>query len=198
MSSNALAELLRSNHRKKRMCIDANSLTQSSLRLCDHLKQIEQLQSAQHIAAYIAIRGEISLDPIMEYLADAAKHLYLPVLRGEAMHFAPWLPGQPLQKKGFGLLEPESAESHWRPAEQLDLVLAPLVVFDKHCNRIGQGGGFYDRAFAFKKNNPGASPFLLGVAHESQQESHLPVQAWDVPLDTIVTDRAVHQRMSKT
>lgn len=154
------------------------------------------VDSAQHIAAYIAIRGEISLAPAIEQLSQTTKQLYLPVLRGARMHFAPWHPEQALLKKDFGLLEPDTPEENWREAKQLDLVLTPLVVFDQHCNRIGQGGGYYDRAFAFRQATSTTKPILLGVAHEEQQEPRLTTENWDVPLDMIATEEALYIRDS--
>ena len=108
------------------------------------------------------------------------------------MVFAPWQPDQPLVKKAFGLLEPDCDESEWISPMLLDVVLTPLVVFDHHCNRIGQGGGFYDRTFEFILS--AGKPFLMGVAHESQREPELVPQSWDIPLHKIVTERSVYCR----
>lgn len=195
MSIVSTQEQWREKHRQQRAAIDAKTQQAHADSLLDRLMALPCVQSAQHIAAYIAIRGEISLTPAMQQLSDAGKQFYLPVLReNSSMHFAPWAPGEPLLKKGFGLLEPDVPESSWRPAERLDLVLAPLVVFDSDCNRIGQGGGYYDRTFAFRKSHAIKAPVLLGVAHESQREAKLAVQPWDVPLDMIATDSTLYIR----
>jgi 5-formyltetrahydrofolate cyclo-ligase len=77
--------------------------------------------------------------------------------------------------------------------EALDLVLAPLVVFDPDRNRIGMGGGFYDRSFAFRKNPENKVPVLIGVAHELQKVDQIVPQDWDVRLDMIITDQAVYK-----
>jgi len=194
MPTGPTAEYLRDLHRQKRAVINAKCQHAHAEALCERLLALSCVRAAQHITAYIAIRGEISLTPTMQKLSAMGKQLYLPILRDDSMHFAPWTPGQALLKKGFGLLEPDAPESSWLPATQLDLVLAPLVVFDKQCNRIGQGGGYYDRTFAFRQSSESNSPTLLGVAHESQHEAKLPVQHWDVPLDMIATNKALHTR----
>ena len=73
---------------------------------------------------------------------------------------------------------------------QHDVVLVPLVAFDETGQRLGQGGGFYDRAIAAA----GASrPLLIGVAHAFQQVRSVPVEAWDMPLDAVVTEERVHE-----
>jgi 5-formyltetrahydrofolate cyclo-ligase len=91
------------------------------------------------------------------------------------------------------LPEPDVDDSEMLPPEALDLVLAPLVVFDSNRNRIGMGGGFYDRSFAFRKNPEHKLPVLIGVAHELQKVDQIVPQEWDVRLDMIVTDRAVYR-----
>lgn len=193
MSTTSTSDELRQKHRQQRAKLPADTQVEHAAALGTRLLSLPKVQQANHIAAYIAIRGEISLASAMTQLSELGKHVYLPVLRGQAMHFSPWKPCQPLLKKGFGLLEPDAPESEWIPAEKLDLVLAPLVVFDKECNRIGQGGGFYDRTFAFRQGTK-STPFLLGVAHEEQHEEQLPVEHWDVPLDMIATNQALYTR----
>ena len=110
------------------------------------------------------------------------------------MHFAAFCPDQPLVKKGFGLLEPDVPVQDCVSPRELDLVLAPLVVFDANRNRIGQGGGFYDRTFAHRKDSSELKPLLVGVAHESQREGPLQPQSWDVTLDLVVTDKALYKQ----
>ena len=193
-------DLLRARHRKARAQLTAEVVSAGSRALGARIAAMQQFQDAEHIAGYIAIRGEIDLAPLFE-MALPGQRFYLPVLRGQQMHFAPWQLGDPLEKKGFGLLEPPVPETDWIDPAKLDLVLAPLVVFDADCNRIGQGGGFYDRTFEFvvaarvQADATGriGKPLLMGVAHDSQREPQLQPQPWDVTLDLIVTDRAVYR-----
>ena len=92
----------------------------------------------------------------------------------------------------FRLPEPDVTDDEMLDPSDLDLVLAPLVVFDAECNRIGMGGGFYDRSFAFRKLESSVTPRLIGVAHELQRVERLLPEAWDVRLDRIVTDAAIY------
>ncbi len=189
-----MPDQLRDRHRQARAALSSETQLKHAETLCARLLAMAEVQQARHIAAYIAIRGEISLTAAIETLESSGAQFYLPVLRADTMHFAPWHSAQKLHRKGFGLLEPDAPEESWRAATELDLVLAPLVVFDQQCNRIGQGGGYYDRTFSFRRNTQLCRPTLLGVAHHSQQEPSLPVQYWDVPLDMIATDRHLHRR----
>ena len=91
----------------------------------------------------------------------------------------------PLTRNRFGIEEPPLG-APWINTRALDLVLAPLVAFDDQGNRLGMGGGFYDRHFG---NLPQClRPLLVGVAHEVQCADALPAAPWDVPLDGILTE----------
>ncbi len=94
----------------------------------------------------------------------------------------------------FGIPEPQARHgahpARRLPAWALDLILLPLVGFDDDGQRMGMGGGFYDRTLAFTRR-PGPRPHLIGLAHECQRVESLPVAPWDVPLDAIVSDARV-------
>ncbi len=190
-------EQLRDNHRKNRAVLSVEVQDTNAAAVCERIESTPEYAEATHIAAYIAIRGEINLTALMASGEQSGKLFYLPVLREQSMFFAPWSVGTVLQKKGFGLLEPDAAPSTYRHPTELDLVLAPLVVFDDQCNRIGQGGGFYDRTFSHKMGaDAGTSPVLMGVAHESQREARLQPESWDITLDLVVSDFAVYRNTS--
>ena len=134
--------------------------------------------------------------PLLERAWALGKQVYLPVLAGApAAHllFAPYHRHSAMQANRFGILEPVVSNSELLPPQRLDLVLTPLVAFDASGTRLGMGGGFYDRSFAFR-NNPAhlPRPLLLGLAYELQKVAELFRQAWDIPLDGIVTEQAVY------
>ncbi len=86
----------------------------------------------------------------------------------------------------FGIPEPVAAQTV--PLGRHDVVLAPLVAFDETGRRLGQGGGYYDRAIT---KTGAARPVLVGVAHAFQRVDELPDERWDVPLDAVVTDAGI-------
>ena len=189
-SKKVIIDELRSKHRTLRKLIDDEVLLDHAEKLQQRVTALPEYQSANHVAAYIAIFGEISLEPIIRSGSAEGKVFYLPILRGESMAFAPWQVDRPLLKKKFGLLEPDCSEAEWLAPDKLDLVLTPLVVFDDQCNRIGQGGGYYDRTFEFTRTSD--RPALIGVAHESQREPALSPQIWDIPLHRVITEQSVY------
>ena len=98
---------------------------------------------------------------------------------------------QRLQKNRFGIDEPRRNRKQQRKVWALDLVLLPLVGFDRHGARLGMGGGFYDRSLAYRALRKNwHKPTLLGLAHECQQVDRLAMASWDVPLQGTVTNKA--------
>ncbi|MBV1876483.1 MAG: 5-formyltetrahydrofolate cyclo-ligase [Pseudomonadales bacterium] len=90
----------------------------------------------------------------------------------------------------FGIVEPGYQPKQLINPNMLDLILVPLVGFDRSGNRLGMGKGYYDRTFA-KHQNAWHKPLLVGIAHSIQETSKLSPQAWDVALDIIVTEKEI-------
>ena len=149
---------------------------------------------SRHIAFYLANDGELCLMPLLERACIMRKHCYLPVIMpGERLRFAPYRPGDPLARNIFGIPEPARAGLTLVDARVLDLVLVPLVAFDLAGNRLGMGGGFYDRTFAYLRHRRHwRKPRLLGIAHELQRVPSLERQWWDVPLDAVATEHRIY------
>lgn len=150
-------------------------------------------QRAKNIAAYLANDGEI--DPIV--LAEKAKYrgkqLYLPSLhstkKGHLNFYSDT--GKKTENK-FGILEPDPKHNSLIAAKQLDVVFLPLVAFDETGGRLGMGGGYYDRTFEFLRSNALNKPKLIGLAHDLQKVTALPLESWDIPLDAIITNKGIY------
>lgn len=167
----------------------------ASAALTQRLSNLPAFQRAGCIAAYWPADGEINPLPALRWAYAAGKACYLPVLcpqRDGHLHFAPWWPGAPLRRNRFGIVEPIAPRRHWLAPRMLDLVLLPLVAFDGAGNRLGMGGGYYDRSFAFRRRAAVRRPGLIGVGFDWQRVDRLPRRAWDVPLDAVLTERHRH------
>jgi 5-formyltetrahydrofolate cyclo-ligase len=138
------------------------------------------------VSAFWPLTGEIDLRPLMHALDEAGHPLALPVVtgRGRPLIFRRWRPGARLVPRGrFAIPEPGDDAPVVRP----DVVLVPLLAFDRSGNRLGYGAGHYDATLAhLATTGPVRS---VGVAFAEQEVDGLPVDAWDVALDVIVTDR---------
>lgn len=159
--------------------------------IVQHLLQSGLIRSATHLASYLACDGEASLDALHVRLQRFRKQLYLPILKPRGnLHFAAYHPDTPLAPNRFGIPEPQG-NARLSP-RFMNLVLLPLVGFDEHGHRLGMGGGYYDRTFAFVRDaRCRQRPRLLGVAYEHQRCRELPVNTWDVPLDGVVTEKGL-------
>jgi 5-formyltetrahydrofolate cyclo-ligase len=157
-----------------------------AVRLC----KLRGLQRANSIAVYMAFGGEVDCLPFMKSAILRKKRIFLPILIGKKMCFAPLKSSLKMNRNRFGVLEPVYRKSDLIAPRDLDVVIAPLVAFDEDCNRLGMGGGFYDRCFAFRKHRSiWRKPLLVGVAYDFQQADQLHTQPWDVPLDAVVTEK---------
>ena len=186
-------EELRRHNRRLRAELSAERLEQATTALAQRILSLDEFLNARRLAAYFAVNGEIGLDPVIDTALAAGKQVFLPNLDRQALRFAPFYHGQKMRTNRFRLSEPDVDDSEMLDPDQLDLVLAPLVVFDAERNRIGMGGGFYDRSFAFRKHSGHGKPVLIGVAHELQKVDRIVPEEWDVRLDMIVTDRMIYK-----
>lgn len=152
------------------------------------------LLKSRRIATFLANDGEMDPLPLMHSLWSLGKTLYLPVLvpfNCDRLMFARFEPGDPLVFNRYGILEPVTR--HLIKPSALDLVLAPLVAFDTQGHRIGMGGGFYDRSFAFLRcRSHWKQPRMLGIAYEFQKQNTIQPNDWDIPLDAIATESAFY------
>jgi len=156
-----------------------DSITQQALALIEE-------RNAQHIALYVSFDGEISTEKLIKTLWAQGKQVYLPVLHPfnpNHLLFLRYLPDTPMLKNKFGIWEPKLNVQSVLPLEELDILFTPLVAFDKQGNRLGMGGGFYDRTL---QNWQNTSFIPVGLAHQCQQVEQLPTEAWDVPLHQIL------------
>jgi 5-formyltetrahydrofolate cyclo-ligase len=150
--------------------------------------------ASQHVACYLGQIDEFDCMPIIEAIWQLGKKCYLPILpshQEKTLKFAAYQVDTLLQRNKYHIFEPVNSETI--TPEKLDLVIVPLVAFDLHGHRIGMGGGYYDRTFAFKQKTAFITqPYLLGLAYELQKLPALPYDPWDVLLQGIITEEKLY------
>lgn len=186
---------LRRRLRALRRALSPAERRQAALAVASRLERWPAWTGAARVAGYWACDGELDPAPLLERAWAADRRVYLPVLdRESGLRFAPYLPGMPVRRNRFNIPEPDVSPAEWVEPSQLDLVLTPLVAFDPTGVRLGMGGGFYDRTFAFLRD-AGAidrQPLLLGLGYEFQKVAGLIRQPWDIPLDAAVTEESLY------
>lgn len=146
---------------------------------------------SERIACYSSTEMEIDLKPFMHYIWQANKTCYLPVMQeGHILGFACYHEGDDLHVGPYDILEPTKKARKIRP-EDLDLVLMPLLAFDEKGNRVGAGGGYYDRTFAYMHGQTVTKPVLIGYGFDVQRVAFIPPDPWDVKLQGVVTESGV-------
>ncbi len=189
---------LRQQLRSARQGLTHQQRQHAAAQLVQQLRGSRLFQRSRHIAVYLPNDGEMNLWPLIHYAWQQGKQCYLPIVGHRHTHrlwFVPFTHQTPLYKNRYGIPEPAHANKARNfPLRRLDLVLMPLVGFDTQGNRLGMGGGYYDRSFAFlHRNSHWRKPLLLGTAYEFQRQPQLASQPWDVPLDAIVTDVSLYK-----
>jgi 5-formyltetrahydrofolate cyclo-ligase len=131
------------------------------------------------------MKDEIDIRPILNELTNCSVTTALPIIVGreEPLMFCRWSPGDGLRRGDFGVSQPDSGS----PAVVPDIVIVPMLGFDASGNRLGYGGGYYDRTLVRLRGNPGT--LSVGVAFDEQECDKIPLDAKDVPLNMIMTDR---------
>ena len=191
MSSVPDRVLLRRELRQRRRDLPAAARIAAANALADRLLALRFLPSSGFVAGYWAMDGEIGLHAFQMRLPPALTYC-LPLLHAdESLRFAPWRAGAPLVTNRFGIPEPDLDPDDGLPASAMAMLVLPLVGFDARCNRLGMGGGWYDRSLAFRRETP-APPWLVGAGFDVQRVEMLQNEVWDVPLDAVCSEAATH------
>lgn len=190
---------LRQQIRDKRRALSDLERENAAFLLCERIAESRQFQRSQHIAFYLTNDGEIDLSLLIKHAWQQNKNVYLPVLaepNTKRLWFIPYTPQTKLINNRFGIPEPiHSRKTRLRKTLSLDLILMPLVAFDPQGNRVGMGGGFYDRTLSFlKQRKSWHKPNLLGVAYEFQKQKQLQTNPWDIPLQAIATETCLYPK----
>lgn len=190
-------DAIRREVRSSRRALSFDQQQQASNQLLEKLMIHPRVLKAQNISLTLAYDGEIDLFPFIEWCWRQKKQIYLPVVHpfetGKLLFLA-YNQDTEMVVNRYGIKEPKlTNDPHHSevfldccPVNKLDLVFTPLVAFDREGNRIGMGGGYYDRLLSpWFKHQTG--PYPIGLAHDCQLWKILPIQDWDVPLPEIIT-----------
>lgn len=182
----------RKHFRLKRQKITITDRFKASNQALQWLLASEIFQKSDAVSVYMAKNDEFDCAPIIQSIWQHGKKCYLPVLDEQTINrlrFALYRKGERLQPNHYGILEPINRE--WLAAERLDLVLLPLLGFDQMGNRLGTGGGYYDRTFQFLNHTQKRPCYLMGVGFSEQYIEQLSRDPWDIQLDAVLTEKGL-------
>lgn len=191
MTGDTTKQDIRRRMRRRRRALSPAVRARAASRVAAVLDGLHMFRAARRIAVFAANDGEIDLLAATRLLSDG-KEYYLPVVPPPGrrrMRFARLDPDTSFTKNRYGILEPRVPAALLVSALELDLVLAPLVAFDRLGGRIGMGGGYYDATFEFlAARSCWLHPKMVGVAFSFQEVPHIEREPWDVPLSAVITD----------
>lgn len=186
-------QAIRKKIRHMRQSLSDEQQQRAAEQVAEHALNFVPIQQAQNIALFLSVDGELNTRPLIAKLWQQKKQVYLPVLHpfchGQLL-FVRYDANTQLQTNRLRIPEPPLTPGTLLPLSELEVVLMPLVAFDHHGNRLGMGGGFYDRTL----QNWRQQHFVpIGLAHDCQQVDDLPVAEWDVPLSAMITPSKLWQ-----
>lgn len=179
---------LRQHFRQQRRDLSREQQQAASQTLLERCLSLAEFQNAENLAFYLANDGELDPMPVIQYCWQQQKKVYLPVLHPFSsghLLFVAFTPDSPIRANHYGIAEPVIRCRDICPLEQLDIIFSPLVAFDTQGNRLGMGGGFYDRTLSPILRDK-LTTKVIGLAHQCQQTEQLPYQHWDIPMQKII------------
>ena len=186
-------QLIRTQIRRQRQALSPQQQQQAAQQVAERALSLPLLAQARNVALFLSFDGELDTRPLISRLWQRGQQVYLPVLHpfstGQLL-FIRYLPDTPLTPNRYGIPEPSLNLTELAPLDTLDIILVPLVAFDARGQRLGMGGGFYDRTLQHWQQH-GVLP--AGLAHCCQQVPALPTEQWDIPLPVIITPEKVWQ-----
>ncbi|MGQ4276912.1 5-formyltetrahydrofolate cyclo-ligase [Pseudidiomarina sp. E22-M8] len=181
---------LRKSLLAQRQALTAQQREDAAVQVLAHLQQLPELTQACNLGSYHSVRAELPTAQLNAALQTQGHQLALPVLHPVTPNHLLFLRIRETtiwHTNSYGIPEPALACADILPLAQLQVLLVPLVGFDRQGNRLGMGGGFYDRTLAawYAGQLPHLQP--IGLAYDCQQVERLPHAAWDVPLPRVIT-----------
>jgi 5-formyltetrahydrofolate cyclo-ligase len=157
----------------------------SSLAIADRVTRMEEAASARSVMVFWSFGSEVDTDPLIDRWLDDGKNVALPRIEGGDVVPVVFVRGAPTTTTSFGAMEP--AEGRVLDPAEVDLVVVPGVAFDRSCNRLGYGAGYYDRFL--RRTRPDVP--AVAIAFATQIVQVVPTGGTDRRVDAIVTQAEV-------
>jgi 5-formyltetrahydrofolate cyclo-ligase len=178
---------MRSVVRNRRRRLTDEQQRQAAQQVYQRLEHHTRIERARNISLFLSFDGELNTQPLIELLWQKGKSVFLPILHPFSpghLLFLAYTPQTQLISHPFGLKQPALDVRRIIPTDNLDIVFTPLVAFDDNGNRLGMGGGYYDRTLQHWRQK---DIYPIGLAHDCQQVDRIETADWDIPLPEIIT-----------
>ena len=178
---------LRPSAEAARAASHASGGAEAAEALARHGIQVLAERNFRSVSGYWPMRSELDPRPLLVALANTGREVALPAVTGfgRPLEFRRWRPGMVLAAGRFGTQHPPPDA---KPVEP-DVLLVPLLAFDRRHYRLGYGAGFYDRTLADLRARK--TVLAIGVAFAAQRIEAVPIDSWDQPLDLVLTEQGI-------
>jgi 5-formyltetrahydrofolate cyclo-ligase len=179
---------MRNDARAARAALGPDERERASKKIADTVIRSPWFRRSTLIACYLPMPEEVDTWPLIDRAWRMKKRIFAPILeKNFTLRFRELGAESTLVFNQYGLPEPEAGESI--AARALDLVITPVVAFDDDYNRIGMGGGYFDRTFSFLKHRKLLfHPKLIGVAFSCQRVEKIAPSPWDIRVFSVIDE----------
>jgi len=187
-------EKIRTEKKLARSKLSEKYINSASKSICEYLLKLSHYKNSTKIGCYVSTRYEVQTESIISSIHEDEKELFLPKIKPNSeMDFVQTGKKTQFNRNKFGIKEPES--NYISIESKLDLVVVPLVAFDVNKNRIGMGGGYYDRKFEKLNTNEydmqNREPILIGLGFDYQKTEEIKTEKWDVKLTCVISESGI-------
>lgn len=186
-SDNSIRQTIRQQKRDQRKALSKEQQLMAEKRIAQQALALIDTRKAKCVALYLSFDGEVSTQLLIQFLWEKGIKVCLPILhpfsKGHLL-FMEYTATTEMNRNAFGISEPVLDIRSLVLENEIDIIFTPLVAFDKSGNRLGMGGGFYDRTL---QNWQDKHYIPVGLAHRCQEMEQLPIASWDIPLAAILS-----------
>lgn len=181
-------DVLRNLVRQRRSAIPSEERIRAEKAIFERFKELDEWQDARVVASYNPLPEEADVSLINHFLLEQGRSVCFPevILNGENIQYHKWQLGSVMKPDWCGI---EYPVGNAVSSDEIDLFVVPLFGFDRFCNRLGTGVGFFDKFFAI--NSLKENAVKLGIAYAAQEVSMMMADKWDVKMDMIVTEKEI-------
>ena len=180
-------QALRKEMRAKRRNLCSQQRIISDTAICHQLSRLTESRPTQNLAVFSPFDGEPDIIPFCQQMIETGCKLALPVIsdqRENAREFHVWQANTVVKRNRYNILEPQNSAAI--PVSDFDMLLIPLVAYDRRGNRLGMGAGYYDRHLQALRDL--RTPLRVGVAYGFQEVDRINPNNWDIPMHMIVNE----------
>jgi 5-formyltetrahydrofolate cyclo-ligase len=191
-----LRQQLRESFRRKRLSLSTEQQKQFAADITEQAHSLVFQADTKKVGLYLSFDGELDTGELIQSCWQKDIEIYLPVLHPFSpghLLFQEYTKDTQMIRNKYGIEEPKLDVTKTLPCDQLDVLFTPLVAFDEQGNRLGMGGGFYDRTLSALLQNERVKTCVVGLAHNIQLSKDLPIEAWDMSLPAVLTPSRLYR-----